>query len=94
MGHISERVAELVQIPSVNPLHAGPKSGEDGERAIASWLADHADALGADVVVDEVLDGRCNVYARFEGTSHRAVTIDVHLDTVGVNWDHSNTISK
>ena len=84
MGHISERVAELVQIPSVNPLHAGPKSGEDGERAIASWLADHADALGAEVVVDEVLDGRCNVYARFEGTSDRAVTIDVHLDTVGV----------
>ena len=84
VGHISERVAELVQIPSVNPLHAGPKSGEDGERAIASWLADHADALGAEVVVDEVLDGRCNVYARFEGTSDRAVTIDVHLDTVGV----------
>ena len=84
MGHIAERVAELVQIPSVNPLHAGPKSGDDGERAIASWLADHADALGAEVVVDEVLDGRCNVYARFEGTSDRAVTIDVHLDTVGV----------
>jgi len=68
----------------VNPLHAGAKSGDDGERAIASWLADHADALGAEVVVDEVLDGRCNVYARFEGTSDRAVTIDVHLDTVGV----------
>ncbi len=84
VGHIAERVAELVQIPSVNPLHAGPKSGEDGERAIASWLADHAEALGGEVVVDEVLDGRCNVYARFEGTSDRAVTIDVHLDTVGV----------
>jgi acetylornithine deacetylase/succinyl-diaminopimelate desuccinylase-like protein len=84
VSHIAERVAELVQIPSVNPLHAGAKSGDDGERAIASWLADHADALGAEVVVDEVLDGRCNVYARFEGTSDRAVTIDVHLDTVGV----------
>jgi acetylornithine deacetylase/succinyl-diaminopimelate desuccinylase-like protein len=84
VSHIAERVAELVQIPSVNPLHAGAKSGDDDERAIASWLADHADALGAEVVVDEVLDGRCNVYARFEGTSDRAVTIDVHLDTVGV----------
>ena len=81
---IAERVAELVQIPSVNPLQAGPKSGEDGERALSAWLADHAEALGADVVVDEVEDGRCNVYARFEGTSDRAVTVDVHLDTVGV----------
>jgi len=81
---IAQRVAELVQIPSVNPLHAGPKSGDDGERSLSNWLADHAEALGADVVVDEVEDGRCNVYARFEGTSDRAVTIDVHLDTVGV----------
>tara|TARA_B100001167_G_scaffold144895_1_gene93079 strand:+ start:3422 stop:4561 length:1140 start_codon:yes stop_codon:yes gene_type:complete len=81
---IAQRVAELVQIPSVNPLHAGPKSGDAGERELSDWLADHADALGADVVVDEVEDGRCNVYARFEGASDRAVTVDVHLDTVGV----------
>jgi|TARA_B100000959_G_scaffold239779_1_gene260610 acetylornithine deacetylase/succinyl-diaminopimelate desuccinylase-like protein len=81
---IAQRVAELVQIPSVNPLHAGPKSGDAGERDLSDWLANHAEALGADVVVDEVEDGRCNVYARFEGTSDRAVTVDVHLDTVGV----------
>ena len=84
MVEIAQRVAELVQIPSVNPLHAGPKSGDTGERELSDWLADHADALGADVVVDEVEDGRCNVYARFEGASDRAVTVDVHLDTVGV----------
>ncbi len=84
MVEIAQRVAELVQIPSVNPLHARPKSGDAGERELSDWLADHADALGADVVVDEVEDGRCNVYARFEGASDRAVTVDVHLDTVGV----------
>lgn len=81
---IAERVGELVRIPSVNPLQAGPKSGEDGERAMAAWLAERTDALGADVTVDEILDGRSNVYARFEGTSDRVVTVDVHLDTVGV----------
>ena len=68
----------------MNPLQAGPKSGDDGERLLSDWLANHTEALGADVVVDEVEDGRCNVYARFEGTSDRAVTVDVHLDTVGV----------
>ena len=82
--NVAERVAELVQIPSVNPLQAGPISGDDGERSISSWLADRADALGADVTVDEVIDGRCNVYARFEGNTDHAVTVDVHLDTVGV----------
>ena len=81
---IAERVAELVRIPSVNPLQAGPKSGDDGEREISAHLANRLDDLGADVTVDEVLDGRANVYARFEGTSDRAVTVDVHMDTVGM----------
>lgn len=81
---ITERVSELVKIPSVNPLHAGPLSGDGAERELSDWLANHTEALGADVVVDPVEDDRCNVYARFEGSSDRAVTIDVHLDTVGV----------
>lgn len=81
---IAERVAELVRIPSVNPLQAGPKSGDDGERTLSTHVADRLDDLGAAVTVDEVIDGRANVYARFEGTSDRAVTVDVHMDTVGV----------
>lgn len=81
---ITERVGELVRIPSVNPLHAGPVSGDGAERELSDWLANHTEALGADVVVDPVEGDRCNVYARFEGSSDRAVTIDVHLDTVGV----------
>ena len=83
-SQIADRVAELVRIPSVNPLQAGPKSGDDGERTLSAHVADRLDDLGADVTIDEVLDGRANVYARFEGTSDRAVTVDVHMDTVGV----------
>jgi len=81
---IAERVAEIVRIPSVNPLHAGPVSGDGAERELTDWLANHTEALGAQVIVDHVEDNRSNVYARFEGSSDRAVTIDVHLDTVGV----------
>jgi len=81
---LAERVGDLVRIPSVNPLQAGPKSGDDDERNLSAWMADRADGLGADVTVDEVLEGRNNVYARFEGTTDRTLTIDVHLDTVGV----------
>ena len=81
---IAERVGDLVRIPSVNPLQAGPKSGDDGEREISTWLADRADAMGADVTSHDIIDGRSNVYARFAGESDRVVTVDVHLDTVGV----------
>ncbi|MEM7095741.1 MAG: M20/M25/M40 family metallo-hydrolase [Actinomycetota bacterium] len=81
---LAERVGDLVRIPSVNPLQAGPKSGLDGERSLSAWMADRADAMGAEVVTDDVEDGRSNVYARFPGESDRVVTVDVHLDTVGV----------
>lgn len=81
---IAERVGDLVRIPSVNPLQAGPKSGHEGEVALSAWLAERCSDLGAEVVVDEVLDGRNNVYARFPGESDRTITVDVHLDTVGV----------
>lgn len=81
---IAERIGDLVRIPSVNPLQAGPKSGTDGEVAIADWMAQRCADLGGSVTVDHVLEGRSNVYAQFAGTSDRTLTIDVHLDTVGV----------
>ncbi|HAN07798.1 MAG TPA: hypothetical protein DCP89_04805 [Acidimicrobiaceae bacterium] len=83
-SQLAERLSELVQIPSVNPLQAGPKSGDNGEREISEWMANRCEDLGATVATEDILDGRHNVYARFEGTSDRSLTIDVHLDTVGV----------
>jgi acetylornithine deacetylase/succinyl-diaminopimelate desuccinylase-like protein len=81
---IAAVLTELVQIPSVNPLQAGPKSGDGGETAVAEWMATHAADVGGDVTLDDVVPGRPNVYARFDGTSDRLVAIDIHLDTVGV----------
>ena len=83
-GRRTELLVELVGINSVNPLQAGERSGPGGEAAMASWLAERTDALGAKVTVDQVLDGRPNVYAYFAGTDDRTVAVDVHLDTVGV----------
>lgn len=85
---LAESVAELVRIPSINPLHAGPRAEEHaaiGEGAIALRLAHRFDMCGAvDVVLDEVLPGRPNVYGRFSGRSDRLVVVDVHTDTVTV----------
>ena len=81
---LAASLGELVRIPSVNPHHASPRSGAGGEGRMADWLAERADALGAEVVIDHVTDGRCNVYATFAGSSDRTVAVDIHLDTVGV----------
>ncbi|MFV0526174.1 MAG: M20/M25/M40 family metallo-hydrolase [Acidimicrobiales bacterium] len=75
---------ELIGINSVNPLQAGPRSGPGGESAIANWLAERTEALGATVTLDEVAPGRPNLYAEFPGGAGGEVMIDVHLDTVGV----------
>lgn len=78
-------VSRLVQIPSVNPLHAGPNSGVVGEQALAFALVGLFEELGAsEVILDEVYAERPNVYAFFPGRTDRVVAIDVHLDTVTV----------
>ena len=81
---LAAALGELIRIPSVNPHHASSRAGDQGEERIAARFAEWAEGLGAEVVVDEVADRRCNVYATFRGSSTRTLAIDVHLDTVGV----------
>jgi acetylornithine deacetylase/succinyl-diaminopimelate desuccinylase-like protein len=60
-------------------------AGPIGERALALHLADRFTRLGAsEVVLDDVVDDRPNVYARFPGRTERLVVLDVHTDTVSV----------
>lgn len=77
-------LADLVAINSVNPTHAGERSGPGGERELAERVAELAEGLGGEAQLDEVEPDRPNVYARFPGRSDRVVAVDVHLDTVGV----------
>lgn len=81
---IAELLSEMVRIPSVNPLHHGPRSGTVAEADMANWVAQRAAALGAEVELDEIEPGRPNMYARFAGQTERMLAVDVHLDTVGV----------
>lgn len=83
--NVASWVSRLVQIPSVNPLQAGPRSGEPGESRLAHALAGFFRDLGADSVeLVEVADGRPNVYGIWEGSSDKWVVLDVHTDTVTV----------
>ena len=84
---LAEGVAGLVRIPSVNPMQAGPRAeaaGPIGERALAEHLAARFERLGAEVVLEPVLDDRPNVYATVPGRTDRLVVLDVHTDTVTV----------
>ena len=86
--HLATWVSRLVQIPSVNPLHEGPRSaqaGGAGEGRLAAALAGFFRDLGADTVeLVDVAEGRPNVYGIWEGTDEKWVVLDVHTDTVTV----------
>lgn len=82
---LAESVADLVRVPSVNPLHAGPKAGTVGETAVAEHVAERLRECGAtEVVLDEFAPGRPNVYGVIPGHTNRVVVLDTHLDTVTV----------
>lgn len=81
---LADRVAELVKIPSVNPLQSDDPALA-GERRLAEHVAERAAALGAEVELDMVEPDRPNVYARFQGSSDEVLVVDVHLDTVAVS---------
>lgn len=81
---LTAELARLVQIPSVNPDHAGPEAGPPGEAAMADEVAERLERLGASVTIDEVAPGRPNVYGLVPGRTARTIALDVHLDTVGV----------
>jgi acetylornithine deacetylase/succinyl-diaminopimelate desuccinylase-like protein len=78
-------LAEMVAVPSVNPL--GDAGGSvAGEARMGAWLADHLRALGADVETRLLAPGRPNIIGVFEPLSPARATIVFapHLDTVGV----------
>jgi acetylornithine deacetylase/succinyl-diaminopimelate desuccinylase-like protein len=83
-GRLAEAVAELVRIPSVNPLQSNDSS-ITGERRLAEHLAGRAEDLNAQVELDDVFDGRPNLIATFTGERPDVLLIDVHLDTVAVD---------
>ncbi|MDH4179484.1 MAG: M20/M25/M40 family metallo-hydrolase, partial [Armatimonadota bacterium] len=78
---LSKLTAELVAIPSMNPLD-GPVGDGRGEGEVAAYVASRLKEAGIDVELREALPGRPSVVARIPGQSEEAVWFDAHLDTV------------
>lgn len=76
---------ELIRIPSVNPDNS-PGTKETGEAALACFLRDWLESIGARVTLEEILPGRPNLIARLAPLDGRPrILFSPHLDTVGVS---------
>jgi acetylornithine deacetylase len=81
---VASFLQQLVRIPSVNPDN-DPAAGLTGEQALAEFLAEWLESIGATVVLEEVKPGRPNLIARFAPMDGRPrILLGPHLDTVGV----------
>jgi acetylornithine deacetylase/succinyl-diaminopimelate desuccinylase family protein len=77
---VTDTLAELVRINSVNPAYGGP-----GEREIAGWVRRFFEERAIEVREEAVWPDRPNVIARLPGRdSTRRVILEAHLDTVSV----------
>ncbi len=77
-------LAELVRIPSVNPMGRAVSGGEYGESALAEHVAAFLHRHRIDVRVTEVSPGRPNVTGYIDAGAERTLMLQAHLDTVHV----------
>lgn len=76
-------LSELVACPSVNPAERKTFRAPYGEGALADLLAARLRSWGAQVELREVVPGRPNVIACFEGKdTSRSLMLEAHSDTV------------
>ena len=78
-------LADLVAIPSVNPMGRERTGTDYGERGIADYVAAYLRRHGVDCEVDEVVPGRPNVIGRIDAGAPATILLEAHLDTVHVD---------
>jgi len=80
---LTRLLADLVSIPSVNPMGMGDTGPEFLETRLGAHLESWFRAAGIDVVRQPVAPGRDNLLARFESPgARRTLLFDAHQDTV------------
>jgi acetylornithine deacetylase/succinyl-diaminopimelate desuccinylase family protein len=80
-AELRELAAELVRIPSVNPLD-GPVEEGRREAEVAAYVEARLREAGIECELREASPGRPSVVARVAGESEEVVWFDSHIDTV------------
>ena len=82
----ADLLGTLVRCPSVNPGPGGSCGGIHGEANLVARLAQILEPWADEIVVDEVVRGRPNLVARFDGINPaRSFAFEAHGDTVGID---------
>lgn len=82
MEPLVQLLADLVAIPSMNPMGRNRSGPHYSEAAIAEYIAQYLRTRGADVVVSEVAPGRPNVIGSIDVGAPLTMLLEAHLDTV------------
>ncbi|MEW6510930.1 MAG: M20 family metallopeptidase [Bacteroidota bacterium] len=75
-------LADLVAIPSMNPMGRARAGAEYSEAALAGHVADYLRRHAIDVELQEVAPGRPNVIAHIDAGAAKTLLLEAHLDTV------------
>jgi acetylornithine deacetylase/succinyl-diaminopimelate desuccinylase family protein len=75
-------LADLVAIPSVNPMGRGKSGPGFREQEIGVYVAEYLRARGVDTRVSEVAPGRHNVTGFIDAGAEQTLLLEAHTDTV------------
>jgi len=86
---VTDVLADLVRIRSVNPADGDASVGGRNETEVAAYVRDYLARLGLEPQVQEVAPHRVNIYAATEGAPSEPVLLfEAHTDTVPAEtWD-------
>lgn len=83
MDALTQLLADLVAIPSVNPMGRGLSGPGFREAEVSEYLTRWFDRLGVSLQRQEIAPGRENLIARYDAPgARRTVLFDAHQDTV------------
>lgn len=75
-------LADLVAIPSMNPMGRLRTGPEYSEKNLATYVAEYLRGNFVDVSIEEIEPGRPNVVGRIDVGAPTTVMLEAHLDTV------------
>ncbi|MGE3806705.1 MAG: M20 family metallopeptidase [Gemmataceae bacterium] len=82
MPETTQLLADLVAIPSVNPMGREVSGPEYLEVHVGDYIESFLRPLGVSIERQTIAPGRDNIVARYQGGSARSILFEAHMDTV------------